>query len=133
MKRKTWVHNYSSFLNTIYILLLALLLHGCGIEVPPEKQDYIGEWKFDSDTLQISLMIAADGWVEYRRSYKEENVKEEFSSETIEVSGKIKEFKGDDFVIRVLLIKTTFKVDKPPHRDTLNWKMTVDGVELTKK
>lgn len=49
------------------------------------------------------------------------------------IDGPLKQFEGDNFVVGVGPISTTFLVTAPPHQDGGQWKMTVDGVELTRK
>lgn len=49
------------------------------------------------------------------------------------IDAPLKEFQGDNFVVGVGPIATTFVVSARPHQDGSAWKMTVDGVELTKK
>ena len=44
----------------------------------------------------------------------------------------IKEFKGDNFVLGLASVTTEFVVSEPPHEVGGDWKMTVDGVELTR-
>ena len=100
--------------------LLTLALLACGKPVPPEKAAYVGEWHGTA----MSLLITQDGSVAYRRLHQGVNKS---------IEGPIKEFKGDDFVVGVGLMVTTFVVSKPPHQDGAVWKMTVDGVQLTKK
>jgi hypothetical protein len=45
----------------------------------------------------------------------------------------VKEFEGDNLVVGVGFITTTFVVSTPPYLDENSiWKVIVDGVELTK-
>lgn len=90
-----------------------------GVPVPSDKADYVGRWQ----STEMTLTITKDGYVEYKRLR---------GSGTTSVNGPIKEFKGDDFIVGVLFIKTTFKVSKKPYQEKGLWKMVVDGVELTK-
>jgi hypothetical protein len=48
------------------------------------------------------------------------------------VSGKISGFKGDDVEV-FALVTVTLNVQRPPHLDGGEWKMTVEGDELTRK
>jgi hypothetical protein len=100
-------------------LLLAAMLLGCGKPVPPEKADFVGEWKAPG----MHLLLLQDGSVQYNR------IK---SGVTTSVSGPLQGFEGDNFVVGVGLWRTTFVVSKPPYRDGAVWKMVVDGVELTR-
>ena len=102
------------------LLLAALLGGGCGKPVPPEKVAYVGQW----EATDMSLVITQEGRVVYRRLH---------GSGTTSVEGPLKEFQGDNFVVGIGPVSTTFVVSASPHRDGGLWKMTVDGVELTRK
>ena len=99
--------------------LLLLLLLGCGKPVPPEKADYVGEWR----EKNMYLLIAQDGRVTYKRAQ---------GSASTSIEGPIKEFVGDNFDVGVWRMSTTFVVTRPPYQDKGQWKMVVDGVELTR-
>lgn len=71
----------------------------------------------------MSLLILQDGSVDYKRLKK---------GATVSVTGPIKEFQGDNFVVGIAFFKTTFKVSTPPYQENGKWKMVVDGIELTK-
>jgi hypothetical protein len=101
------------------ILLLALLLLGCGKPVPPEKSAYVGEWQEPS----MYLLITQDGSVRYKR------IK---GGVTTSVEGPLKDFEGNNFVVGIGPMTTTFAVGKPPFEDKGKWRMVVDNVELTK-
>ena len=91
---------------------------------PADKRDYIGDWHGQFDGGSMKLSIASDGAVNYERKK---------GSGTKSISGgKITKFDGDDFEVKVLLMSATFKVEKPPYQDGETWKMTVDGVELSR-
>lgn len=100
-------------------LFLLCLLAACGIEVPPEKSAYIGYWEADG----MSLMLTQDGSVSYKRMKKGASTK---------INAPLKAFRGDDFEVGVGPMVTVFKVSSPPHEVAGSWKMTVDGVELTR-
>lgn len=72
----------------------------------------------------MALLITQDGSVAYRRF--EGGVKKS-------IDAPLKEFQGDNFVVGIGPTSTTFVVSVPPHADGDTWKMTIDGVELTKK
>lgn len=102
------------------VTVAALLLAGCsGPPVPPDKQDYVGEWR----SSEMVLLILKDGSVRYERLK---------GGGTTEITGPIRGFQGDDFVVGLPLINTTFVVSQPPHEVDGVWKMTVDGVTLTR-
>ena len=101
------------------LALLGMLVGGCGIAVPPDKQDYVGAWQGPG----MILVITAGGRVEYKR------VK---GAVTKSLSAPLKSFAGADFVVGALGIATTFHVQRPPYRDGEDWKMVVDSVELVR-
>jgi hypothetical protein len=116
MAQKTKDINLKGIVSTI---LLVLFLSGCGIPVPEEKSDYVGAW----ESREMSLLILQDGSVEYKRLKK---------GGTVSVTGPIQEFQGDDFVVGIAFLKTTFEVSQPPYEENGEWKMVVDGVKLVK-
>jgi hypothetical protein len=92
---------------------------------PPDKKDYIGDWRGETSEGTMELRISSDGSVNYERKK---------GSNTKTISGaKITKFDGDDFEVKVLLMSATFKVSKPPYQDGETWKMVVDGVELSRR
>ena len=101
----------------LYVAML--LLAACANPVPPEKSAYIGEW----DAPGMSLLITQDGSVAYKR------IK---GGVTTTINAPLKKFEGNNFVVGIGLWTTTFVVSKPPREEAGRWKMTVDGVELTR-
>ncbi len=101
------------------LIFLGLLLTGCGIEVPPAKSAYVGQWESDG----MTLLITQDGSVSYKR------LKEGASTK---INAPLKAFHDDDFDVGIGPMTTTFKVSSPPREVDGLWKMTVDGVELTR-
>lgn len=97
--------------------LCLLLLSSCGIPVPADKMDYVGEWR----APQMYLLITADGSVKYKR------IKKGF---TKSIDAPLKGFSGDNFIVGIGSLKTTFRVSKRPYQDNGRWKMVVDGVTL---
>jgi hypothetical protein len=104
---------------TLGATFLALLLASCGKPLPQDKAAYAGEWQAKT----MYLNITQDGRVNYKR-------KEGATSTAI--NAPIKEFHGDNFDVGVGPMSTTFTVTKPPFQDGTEWKMVVDGVELTR-
>ncbi|WP_189441542.1 hypothetical protein [Rhodanobacter panaciterrae] len=96
-----------------------LLLAGCAKPLPPEKTTYAGKWRSSS----MTLLITQDGNVMYKRMN---------GGMSKSVNGPLQAFDGDNFVVGVGPVKTTFVVSTPPHEDQGRWAMVVDGVELTK-
>ena len=103
----------------IATLWLVLTFARGGKPLPLDKADYVGEWRSPA----MELVITRDSNVHYKRRRN--------GSET-SVNGPLQKFKGDDFSVGFLFISTTFVVSKPPHQEGDKWKMTVDGVELTR-
>ncbi len=101
------------------LMLASLLLVACGKPVPPEKSSYVGEWQSPT----VSLLITQDGGVVYKR----------FQGDVSKsIDAPLKGFIGNDFEVGVGPITTTFVVSVAPHQEDGVWKMTVDGVEITK-
>jgi hypothetical protein len=102
------------------LLLVALLtLAGCAKPLPPERAAYAGTWTGPG----ISLVISQEGRVAYR--YGSGNVRKK-------IDAPVQEFQGDNFAVGVGPFATTFVVSAPPRQIGGAWKMTVDGVELTR-
>lgn len=103
------------------LLASALLLpHAAFADpVPKDKLHYVGEWT----GKQMRLYIAKDGKIEYERKRE---------GKSVDLNIELKGFNGNNFDAGVSLIRSTFVVTKPPHRVGSQWKMVVDGVELTK-
>lgn len=91
--------------------------------VPPEKASYIGDWQGQ----QMHLHIFQNGEIKYRRNEPGKNV---------DMNIELVRFNGDNFDAGANMgfatVSATFVVSKPPHREGDKWKMTVDGVELTR-
>jgi hypothetical protein len=104
-----------------FVALLAALLtlSACGQPVPDDKAAYVGDWRGPD----MNLEITQDGTVHYKR------VK---GNSTTSVNAPLRRFEGDNFVVGIPLVSTTFEVSKPPHQEAGAWKMVVDGVELTR-
>jgi hypothetical protein len=105
----------------IALTFLALLLAAActGKPLPADKRDYAGNWRGTG----MSLSIAADGGVSYKRTR---------GGESTSINAPIQRFEGPSFFVGVGPLTTRFEVTNPPHRDGNLWKMTVDGVELTR-
>ena len=95
------------------------MLAGCGTPLPPDKREYAGTWHHTGMTLAIT----PEGGVEYERMR---------GGTKTTISAPIRRFEGDDLVVGLPGISTTFLVQRRPYRDGADWKMVVDGVELTK-
>lgn len=103
----------------IAALSLAFWLVACGESVPQDHKSYVGDWR----SAQMSLFITADGRVAYKRLS---------GGGSRSIEAPIKSYDADGFTVGVGFLDTHFKVSKPPYRDGSQWKMVVDGVELTR-
>ncbi|HLH88937.1 MAG TPA: hypothetical protein VKX28_10795 [Xanthobacteraceae bacterium] len=102
------------------VLLVGLLmLSACGQAVPDDKAAYVGDWRGPN----MTLVVAKDGRINYRR------VK---GNSTTTINAPLRRFEGDNFVVGIPFLSTTFEVSKPPYQEAGAWKMVVDGVELTR-
>jgi len=98
-----------------------LVLAACGGgPLPAEKAAYAGDWR----AKDMRVVITPDGHLSYERRD---------GSNSKSINAPIQRFDGDNFVVGVGPLSTTFVVSKPPWRDDTLWKMTVDGVELVKR
>jgi hypothetical protein len=100
-------------------VLVASLL-ACGKPIPREKSAYVGTWSGDG----MALSISRDGLVAYSRNE---------AGLTKSLNAPLQAFQGDDFVVGVGPLSTTFVVSSAPRQEAGSWTMTVDGVELTRK
>ncbi|QNA87524.1 hypothetical protein G4G28_01875 [Massilia sp. Dwa41.01b] len=89
------------------------------VPVPAEKMAYVGDWQ----GKDMRLQLAKDGQVKYKRDRP---------GKKLDLSVDLQRFDGNDFEVGTSLIRSRFVVSKPPHREGDKWKMTVDGVELTR-
>jgi hypothetical protein len=87
--------------------------------VPDDKADYVGEWHAKT----MTLLLTKDGSVRYKRVS---------GNSTTSIDGPLRRFEGNNFVVGIPLLSSTFEVSKPPYRENGTWKMVVDGVELTR-
>ena len=101
------------------VLAACLLLGACSKPLPPERSDYVGDWR--ATTMRV--LILADGTVAYKRLKQ---------GATFSVNGPLQRFEGNNFVVGIWFLTTTFVVSEPPHEVNGKWKMVVDGVELTR-
>ena len=106
-------------LKLFILVVLAILLSSCGIPVPADKMNYVGEWEGPG----IYLQITADGRVKYKRIQK---------GMTKSLEAPIRRFEKDDFVVGIPGMSTTFMVNTPPYKEHGQWKMVVDGNTLIK-
>jgi hypothetical protein len=100
-------------------LILVLLLSACSNPLPEDRLDYVGEWR----SKEMYLLILQDGTVAYERKQ---------NGGTTTVNAPLKEFIGDDFVVGIGFLKTTFEVSEPPTEINGTWQMVVDGIRLVR-
>jgi hypothetical protein len=103
----------------VILVAAVLILSACAQPVPEDKAAYVGEWRAQT----MSLLVTQDGTVVYKR------IK---GGVTTSIDAPLRRFEGDNFVVGIPLISTTFEVSKPPYQEAGTWKMVVDGVELTR-
>ena len=101
------------------LALLTALLWACGIPVPPDKREFVGQWKGSN----VTLSITAEGRVGYHRVD---------GSVSESLAAPLKAFEGDDLVVGIGPFTKTFRVQKPPHRDGNVWTMVADGKQLVR-
>lgn len=106
-------------IRAVIVVLAGLMLTACGMPVPENKTTYVGEW----EGIGMSLTITSDGGVIYERIS---------GTGSTSVRGPLQSFEGDDFSVGLWFLTTTFEVSKPPYQEDGEWKMVVDGVELTR-
>lgn len=113
------LHSVGARMMLPFLMLAAMLLAACSSPLPPDRADYAGNWQ----SPEMALLILQDGSVSYKRLK---------GGATTSVSGPMKEFVGDDFVVGIGFLTTTFEVSEAPHVIDGRWQMVVDGVRLTR-
>jgi hypothetical protein len=88
--------------------------------VPADKMAYVGSWK----GKDMQLALTKEGKITYKRVQEKKKV---------DLSIDLLGFNGNNFDAGWGFVRSTFVVSKPPHREGKVWKMTVDGVELTRE
>jgi len=101
------------------LVLLALLALGCTKPVPVDHADYIGHWRGDG----VLLVISANGHADYSRVR---------GNNRTNIEGPAHSFSTDGFKIGIGPLSASFKVQSPPQETPDGWRMTVDGVELSR-
>lgn len=96
-----------------------LTISSCSKPIPSEKLEYVGEW----ESKEMYLLILADGTVSYRRLQ---------NGGSTSINAPLKEFVGEDFIVGIAFLTTTFDVTEAPHQVDGKWVMVIDGVKLTK-
>ncbi len=83
------------------------------------KKEYAGHWEGGGVTLDISSSAV---------SYEKKS-----GNTSTSINGVLDHFEGDDIVVKILIATSTLKVSSPPTKTGADWKMTVEGVEVTRK
>lgn len=103
-----------------FVASCALLLAACSDPLPQGRLGYAGEWRAPG----VYLLVTPEGRVDYQRRRGTGNVS---------IQAPIKAFEGDNFVVGIGPFTTTFVVSQPPRMgEDGKWRMTIDGVELTR-
>lgn len=100
------------------LLAVAAVLAACSEPIPATKMEYAGDWRSND----MRLLITADGRCEYARKRE--------GGGTTSINAPILRFEGDNIVVGIGMVHTTFVVSRPPALVDGQWRMTVDGVEL---
>lgn len=101
-------------------LLLLMALAACTQPVPVDKRDYIGHWQGEG----VLLVIRADGHADYARVR---------DSRRTSIEGPAHSFTTRGFKIGIGPLSANFRVQSPPKEVDGDWRMTVDGVVLTRR
>lgn len=103
------------------LLLLALLLSACSKPLPPDKAAYAGFWRAG----ETSILITPAGRVEY--------IVRHGNGFSKSIKAPLQRFEGDNFVVGLGPMSTTFVVSQPPRQiDGQVWTMVVDGKQLVR-
>ncbi|KAA2285711.1 hypothetical protein [Arenimonas fontis] len=110
----------AAMLRGVWLLALASLLAGCERPVPQDFRDYVGHWRGEG----MLVVISASGHGHYERVRGRQRTS---------IEGPVHSFSRSGFRIGIGALSARFEVNEPPHRDEDGrWRMTVDGVELTR-
>lgn len=92
---------------------------GCARPVPASQEEFVGVWT----GTDMSVSITAEGRLDSRRKS---------AGFTVELGGSIRAIETDYIRVGIWPISSTFHVDRLPHVEGGRWKMTIDGVELSR-
>ncbi|HLU12708.1 MAG TPA: hypothetical protein VKZ64_02010 [Arenimonas sp.] len=107
-------------LRSAWLFALACLLAACERPVPEDFRDYVGHWRGEG----MLIVISANGHGHYERIRNRQRTS---------VEGPAHSFSRNEFRIGVGALSARFEVNEAPHQDSDGrWRMTVDGVELTR-
>ena len=110
----------------IMLCAVAIFSLNCtGLQVPPEKNHYVGVWQSVHGSPSImQLTITSNGQVKYRRIDP---------GRIVSINSNIKEWNGNNFKVGLLFATTEFVVQRTPYRSRGRWHMVVDGVNLVRR
>lgn len=122
--------NYKKFMCAT---LCTLALFGCSKTSPllEKQQDFIGQWKNDSSTLEIEK----DGDAKFSEHLKAENKSASQDIKTSSVSdikAPITQFDTQHFVIGDGTMSKEFKIDRAPFKQDGKWHVILNGQLYTK-
>jgi hypothetical protein len=120
-----------TFGGVIAAILLGLWMTVVGpTRLPPGKEAYAGTWLADGVALTITPgSVLHDKRQRIPRAGEAEGT---FSYTTSETNLRIVQMDADGFTAGRLLLASHYVVNRPPTKVGGEWKMTVDGIELTR-
>ena len=101
------------------LLLLLVLVAACAEPVPVQHGQYVGHWRGEG----MRLVIRTDGHADYDRVQ---------GTNRVSIEGNVHSFSEHGFRIGLGPFSADFDVQRQPHLSGGRWRMTVDGVELTR-
>ena len=107
-------------LRSALALVLLLVLAACAQPVPVDKREYVGHWQGEG----VLLVIQANGHADYARARDRRRTS---------LEGPAHSFTTQGFKIGIGPLSASFRVQSPPRQRDGSWRMTVDGVELTRR
>ncbi len=101
-------------------MVLLLTLGACSKPLPADKRHYAGHW-LEKD---VTLVIGQNGKVNYQRRH---------AKGSTSINAPIIRFEGNNFLVGIGPLNTTFVVERAPYQEQGHWKMRVDGVDLVRQ
>ena len=98
-------------LTRVIVACLVALLMGCAEPLPPEKTDYVGEWRAEN----MRLHIAKNGHVEYQRRTQNGNVSINAAMTIKPSETKIPTLSSNFFILKIMFFFVRNAVDKTMH------------------
>jgi len=92
-----------------------------GAAVAELRKQFVGHWKGDG----MDLLIAPDGTVKYERL--------KGGSSRKLTGATISAFRRDSFDVTLLLMTTTFKIDRAPYQEEGRWHVVIDGAHMVRQ